>query len=64
MPDPQREQLISDLVNALQTALLLTARLDGTATDTARDAQAAHAAVSRAAAAAQQLRPDHGRKGE
>jgi hypothetical protein len=63
MADPNEfTELVSVLTNALQTALLLAARLEPDTRQAARDAGELRAAVERAAAAARQLRPsaDHG----
>lgn len=48
------EEIVSRLVNALQTAVVLAERL----TQQAADATALREAVERAAAAARELRPD------
>jgi hypothetical protein len=51
--DPEQ---FSELMNALQTAVLLVARLEPDAQQSARDAGTLRATVERAAHAAQQLR--------
>jgi hypothetical protein len=56
-------EIIDRLTNALQSALMLTAGLERDLQRTARDASQLVEAVSRAASAAHELRPDAGKRG-
>jgi hypothetical protein len=59
--NPERfSELVSELVNSLQTAVLLSARLERDMQLSAHDAHDLHAAVERAASAAQLRKPSVG----
>lgn len=56
-------EIIDRLTNALQSALMLAARLKPDVRQSARDAAQIFEAVSRASSAAHELRPDADRRG-
>jgi len=56
-------EIIDRLTNALQSALMLAERLGPDLQQVARDATQLADAVSKAASAAHELRPDGGRRG-
>ena len=60
---PTNPEIVDRLANALQSALMLAARLEPEAQQLARDAAQMLEAVSRASSAAHELRPDAGKRG-
>lgn len=58
--DPQTDQALSDLANALQGALLLAERQVRVARNSTADAQSLFVAVERAVRALRDLRPNGG----
>jgi len=57
--DPkQLAEIVDRLTNALQSALILASRLEPDVRQASRDAAQLHEAVTRASAAALELRPD------
>ena len=54
--DPRLRELLDELANALQTAVLVSARLQGDLDANAQDATTLHQAVTRAVTALETLR--------